>query len=540
MILNRRKKRRESEIRNDPDGNLRVDDLTVEIDREPTDPSESDFAWNESHAFTTTIPEHHDARNPHENADDHLHDALAHMNIDRDFNNWNSFRKSLNNLNTNPSEDLSDSSNPEWQTNLLMYTPRWKDRDEVYSHRYRPTEDEDRELKGTQILLGLSDAAVQGKAPTWSGLMRAISGSAPTNTSSDDDNGTWHTRQAVSHLLQGTQPPYSIVLQRGPVVCDPYGESELVLLTHGLMLARIVSSPTAAAQQQQQKLRRGRSMLVRRRLAQAWMWNDIAHIAVRSPTELVIASTTTNDGTLSANDVVVLQWPHWQQQEVWRQALEKVYTEYALRSVSVEHRSALGWQYHWMQRPAFYVAVSKRAPVNQQAPHVWRDKNEVDIYQGYTPLHYAVRLHHTSAVQFLLQQAQVDPNAIDQDGHVPLYYAIHDQVDATIVQLLYQYGADKLSPQQESIYETGELFGRVAATEAQREQAQQAHAVQAEMAQNMRLLRERGEKIEQLGNKAGELNEGAQSFANMARKLKDKSHNKKWFQRSMVSRKTED
>jgi hypothetical protein len=50
-----------------------------------------------------------------------------------------------------------------------------------------------------------------------------------------------------------------------------------------------------------------------------------------------------------------------------------------------------------------------------------------------------------------------------------------------------------------------------------------AERVQAQMAENMRFLQERGEQINELGDKATDLNAGASEFSSLAKQLKEKS-----------------
>jgi methyl-accepting chemotaxis protein len=62
------------------------------------------------------------------------------------------------------------------------------------------------------------------------------------------------------------------------------------------------------------------------------------------------------------------------------------------------------------------------------------------------------------------------------------------------------------------------------------EQQKETEAVASEMKNNMKLLQRRGEQIDEMGDKARGLNEGAQDFAYMAKQLKEKSMKKKWYQ----------
>ena len=84
----------------------------------------------------------------------------------------------------------------------------------------------------------------------------------------------------------------------------------------------------------------------------------------------------------------------------------------------------------------------------------------------------------------------------------------------------------------------GELFGKVDITNQVREEKREAEAAAAkaalekaetansQMKQNMAAIHKRGEMIEELGDKANELEEGAQDYADMAAQLKEKMKKK--------------
>ena len=126
---------------------------------------------------------------------------------------------------------------------------------------------------------------------------------------------------------------------------------------------------------------------------------------------------------------------------------------------------------------------------------------------------------------------QVD--VLDADGHTPLYLAVQDEAPLSTRQLLLDHGARPIT----DVGPRGELFGKVAATELileerqrEKQQEQQAKAAQAEIANNMKLLQRRGEQINELNDKASDLNQGAADFASMAKQLKAAAQKKKWYQ----------
>ena len=195
----------------------------------------------------------------------------------------------------------------------------------------------------------------------------------------------------------------------------------------------------------------------------------------------------------------------------------------------------LGWQYQFVYQPGFTVAVTNQTDLmNLTKGETTTDSlNTVDEYNGYAPLHYAVKYNHVPAMVALLD-AGADVDVQDEEGHTPLYLAVQDELPESTQALLEQYGA---APVDADVSQRGELFGRVAATqeileERHREQKQQreAAAAQEEIKQNMKLLQRRGEQINELGDKAGDLNQGAADFASMAKQLKEAQKKKRWYQ----------
>lgn len=122
-------------------------------------------------------------------------------------------------------------------------------------------------------------------------------------------------------------------------------------------------------------------------------------------------------------------------------------------------------------------------------------------------------------------EEKADPNFPDKDGRTPGVHAIHDEVSDGIIAFLVAYGAQDVDKAKS---DKAELFARVTATQAEREerreieQQQEALVAQAKMNENLRSLQERGQKIDEAADKARQLNEGAQDYADLARQLKEK------------------
>jgi ankyrin repeat protein len=244
----------------------------------------------------------------------------------------------------------------------------------------------------------------------------------------------------------------------------------------------------------------------------------------------------------------------------------------ALRTIVIQYHeyhltcTDLGWQYRYVYTPYFTMAVTNliddshcpithvmtnnrpagsthapsESPVDLSLPQAQPndthedyspDINAIDEYNGLAALQYAVKLNHAPAVSTLLEMG-ANPNVTDANGHSPIYWAALDQASPTILSLLKEYGV-KDSPQEHlDNLMRGELFGRVAATETKMrlekealelQQNERAQAAAATMSRNLRLLQHRGEQIDELGDKATDLRQGAEDFASLARQLKEAS-----------------
>lgn len=215
----------------------------------------------------------------------------------------------------------------------------------------------------------------------------------------------------------------------------------------------------------------------------------------------------------------------------WLSILEKVVVAFNARK-----RSGWGWHYHILQyRPAFTMAVTNETSLLSAD---WQDDvHTLDQFQGWSPLHYAVKLGHENAVKVLLQEGGADPNFRDKDERTAVDHA--DEHSA-ILKLLYDFGGRKKTERLR-----GELFGKVEATEhvlqlkkeerqlqdeEKLKQEEAARAARAQVMENIRLINERGEKIQEMSDKATELNQGASDFRLLAQRLKEKSEKQnKWL-----------
>ena len=301
-----------------------------------------------------------------------------------------------------------------------------------------------------------------------------------------------------------------VVVDADPISTKPmYQSMQLYLMTHGFALASC-SPPSTDG-----------TLVVT--LLQVVEWTQIHHV---SP--LLTMSSIQIHLRQPANASMMLQLPMAHLQP-WLDAFQMVLVQNTLHS-SRPH-SDLGWQYALVHVSWFTLAVC-----GYEDEHMVRNRdllNHLDSYNHYAPLHYAIRRANTGIVKALLD-AGADPNLPNGDGHQTPMSMAYDVDDEEIVQLLLEYGAKK-----ESRKDKTELFGRVTATQDAMKEKKEAKAreeeraaeverikterVQAQMAENIRLMQERGEQINEMGDKASAMHEGASEFNSLAKQLKEKS-----------------
>jgi hypothetical protein len=222
----------------------------------------------------------------------------------------------------------------------------------------------------------------------------------------------------------------------------------------------------------------------------------------------------------------------------WMDALEIILVRSTMHDKSSTMiTSECGWQYRKVHRPFFTLAVTGQTDdtateessdttntTPEEAAAAATDINTTDDYHGYAPLHYAARNGHVRAVQVLLD-AGADPNLPDTcNKETPVQLS---SGNAELQQLLLERGGRVVV----DAAQTGELFGRVAATQAivqdkrHQQQLEQNRRQQVEetLADNRRLMALRGEQIEQMGNQADDMQQGAADMKDLARRLKEKS-----------------
>lgn len=250
-------------------------------------------------------------------------------------------------------------------------------RREVYSRHYRPSRKEQDELIQLEQFLGIPDARKNKKNVILYQWMQLN----PSEKEVQDDG-----------------LPRSIILKRGPIAWSNHDECELVFLTRGFVIARKIFQ-----------------YIPRFQTSDTWAnVTKVTPTGVRSfaiccgkhkTLEFTCPTATDKESWLQASKIVVLQ----------------AHTHSSFKNNEKDYD--IGWQYRLIHTPWFTEAVT--GVVRFDAYEIDqidnRTINNLDTYNSYAPLHYAVRANHVDAMRFLLQ-AGADPNVADGFGRTPMFY----------------------------------------------------------------------------------------------------------------------
>jgi hypothetical protein len=339
------------------------------------------------------VNEQDDDRYSAEDEGEDLDALLNDMDIDKDFSMWKSFRVSISGSDSGDAvalpldQDASEEAIQFWKERLL--------REEVYSKRYHPSKEEQQELHELATFVGLSRSS-----GFFTGLGRA------SGVLTGD-----HNMNLVEQLLQpGEGHPKSILLKRGPVLWKNQ-ECELILLTHGFILA------TA----QESKAKRTSVMFVQRTYETCQLWDQVEH-ATNYP-ERFCSFRVMCKGDESSSKMWEFQVDSVTSHTAWLNAIEKVLVQHALHHQTHVDTSQYGWQYQLMHRPGYTGAVTGNVNL------VGSDDlnfNSLDTYQQMAPLHYALRQEKSNipVTEALLLEG-ADPNFPDADGRTAMYYGTY-------------------------------------------------------------------------------------------------------------------
>ncbi|KAL3915592.1 MAG: hypothetical protein SGILL_005578 [Bacillariaceae sp.] len=360
-------------------------------------------------------------------------------------------------------------------------------REEIYSKRYHPSKTEKEELQQLATDLGESSSSFR------------LTSSA----------------SALEELLFGN---HSIILKKG-VVSSKDENCFLYILTDGFILVyqqTSVFNPLGS------------------RYEACNLWRDVDYVDIARAGTLLIQMQSGESYELhaTADGEGVRQW---------FQCIEPVVLQYMLRDKNQSERiQEFGWQYTVMRKPGFTAAVTGDMRLMGNP----RDLNYLDVYNKSTALHYAMQREPCNAemVDALLRLG-ADPNFPDSEGRSAMYFAKRNELD-DIASILEEHGGKSSKLAEMEL--RGELFGGV--EQAQRntvkrredekaikdqkaaEASAKAESAQSQMSKNMAAMIERGEKIEEMDDKARQINEQAKEYGNFASQLKNQMKNKKWYQ----------
>jgi hypothetical protein len=361
-------------------------------------------------------------------------------------------------------------------------------REEVYSRRYHPDEGEREELQRLATVLGESPSSFR------------LTSSATT----------------LQDLLFGN---HSIILKKGPV-SSREEECDLYILTDGFILVYQNISPF-------------NPLGGRYEACHYWTAVDYVDTAkagrlllqMRSGESYELYATTGGDGV-----------------QGWFEAIEAVALQHMVRDrEQAERTRTFGWQHAVMRRPGFTAAVTGDMRLMGNP----RDRliNDLDRYNQSAPLHYAMQHEPCNAemVDALLRLGS-DPNLPDGEGRSAMYFARRSHLDDIEAMLVENGGKASRLAEMEM---RGELFGGVEQAQRRTEQRREnekavkdqkaaeavarAGSAQSEMSRNLQAMMERGEKIEEMDDKARQIRDQAKEYGEMAAQLKNQIKKKKWY-----------
>ena len=313
---------------------------------------------------------------------DDLDNELARMNIDRDFECWSSFRNSITRRSVmkNSGGDEEEKALPtlgsitEATVNEEMAEAedleKWGKRlmrEEVFSLRYRPSKAEKKELSELEKQLGLRSAS--------SFISALVDSSASAN------EATW--KQLVH---PESKKPSSILLKRGPILYksssdqeEKEHEAELILLTHGFVIAKVQPHGNSGSQSSGM----GTSgAIVSRTFERAFPLTSVVCAGPDSDDEcgweIVVRSKGQEKLHFVSGSV--------KQQAAWLKAMETTIVNHYMHDQNF-HKD-LGWQYRLIHKPGFTRAVL--GVEDDLIPAETDSLNNLDSYNGYAPLHVSM------------------------------------------------------------------------------------------------------------------------------------------------------
>jgi hypothetical protein len=384
-----------------------------------------------------------DVKDEEDEEDDHvldmnLEEELSKLDIDKDFNL--SILGRYSNENNNDTDQTNDNRDNDYDTDSHDNTTLSDDNDavlvhhhsqksnhpatdcsnpqvalvqlnrmEVFSILYKPTRNETATLKDLATRFGISSGMTSTSSP------QALLLSKLLNVVADREMG------------------YSILLKRGRVLLQDDHERDLLLFTHGFVLAHPESTnPTNPPPSSLLTLF---SFTSKSKYDHVYLYNDIGW--VKDLWQL--------DGvkdlyrfSLQTPDQQPPQQPKQQQgrelhlachsaaeKDEWLAAFEIVLlknrTVVQQKSMSPEERDAriVGWQHELLQTSLYTAAVTGQAFFSS---HHLEKCNTLDEYNGMAPLHYAALHNQVHIIQHLCAECGANVELKDVEGRTPIYY----------------------------------------------------------------------------------------------------------------------
>lgn len=356
------------------------------------------------------------------------------------------------------------------------------DRDEIFSRKYRPTQAESTTLQEIGTQLGLI-AKQSSFLKSSSSLLASFRGSINKDIKKAAPSDDW---------LEFAENCVLVHRSQGEVVVsdDKRVPCELLVLNRGLAIVPTSNNPPILIP-----------------------WAELQQIRAEA-SDCSIQTKTEKSYTVYYSDDPgsVPSLSHILETCVWR------YHE--------QEQWECGWQYRFVYKRGFTEAVEDKVVTMSDEASI---STIPDEFQGYTPLHYAVKCRSIDAARSLVKLQSVD--AVDSNNHTALYWAVREEY-SEIADLLRENGAKSVATDR------GELFQHVEQVTQDMEQYKQEAEVQkqaelearSEMQNNLQLIQERGEKIAQMGETATALQDGATDYAKQAKQLKAtlQQRNNRW------------
>lgn len=199
-------------------------------------------------------------------------------------------------------------------------------------------------------------------------------------------------------------------------------------------------------------------------------------------------------------------------------------------SSSKRIRGQIGWQHQVIRASLFSLVVCNDLPglENQVAnPSLDLDIDDQDEYHGYTALHYAVILDHVECAMLLIRYG-AKVNLQDSDRKTPLDHATLSE-NKDMIQLLENHGATTHESEvlfKSAVEEQNQLKSAKSPNTSDKKMMARAKGAVGTMSEAMSALQERGDRLEELGNKTAQLQSGASDYAQMAKQMKEKNKKK--------------